>query len=86
MVVVVAHCELTKNHQTVQLQWVNLMVDKLYLNKTVNKKVRKETLNQKKKKIRDFLGGPVVKNPPSNAGNAGSIPGQGTKIPHTADN
>ena len=32
----------------------------------------------------DFPGGPVVKNPPSNAGNTGSIPGQGTKIPHAA--
>ena len=31
---------------------------------------------------RDFPGGPVVKNPPSNAGDAGSIPGQGTKMPH----
>ena len=30
---------------------------------------------------RDFPGGPVVKNPPSNGGNVGSIPGQGTKIP-----
>ena len=30
----------------------------------------------------DFPGGPVVENPPSNAGDAGSIPGQGTKIPH----
>ena len=28
----------------------------------------------------DFPGGPVVKNPPSNAGKAGSIPGRGTKI------
>ena len=35
-----------------------------------------------KVKIWDFLGGPVVKNPPYNAGDAGSIPGQGTKIPH----
>ena len=26
--------------------------------------------------------GPVVKTPPSNAGGMGSIPGQGTKIPH----
>ena len=25
----------------------------------------------------------MVKNPPSNAGDAGSIPGWGTKIPHT---
>ena len=30
----------------------------------------------------DFPGGPVVKNPPSNAEDVGSIPGQGTKIPH----
>ena len=28
-----------------------------------------------------FPGGPVVKNPPSNAGDAGSIPGRGNKIP-----
>ena len=26
----------------------------------------------------------MVKNPPSNAGDAGSIPGQGTKIPHAS--
>ena len=31
---------------------------------------------------RDFPGGPVVENPPSNAEDTGSIPGQGTKIPH----
>ena len=36
------------------------------------------------KKYRDFPGGSVVKNPPSNAGDAGSIPGRGTKIPHAA--
>ena len=30
----------------------------------------------------DFPGGPVVKNPPSNAGDTGSIPGRRTKIPH----
>ena len=29
-------------------------------------------------------GGPVVKNLPYNAGDAGSIPGQGTKIPRAA--
>ena len=33
---------------------------------------------------RDFPGGPVVENLPSNAGDTGSIPGQGTKIPHAA--
>ena len=31
-----------------------------------------------------FPGGSVVKNPPSNAGDAGSVPGRGTKIPHAA--
>ena len=31
---------------------------------------------------RDFPGGPVAKKPPSNAGDAGSIPGWGIKIPH----
>ena len=30
----------------------------------------------------DFPGGPVLKNPPSNAGATGSIPGRGTKISH----
>ena len=32
--------------------------------------------------MRDFPGGPVVKNPPSNAGDVGSVPGWGTKNPH----
>ena len=35
-----------------------------------------------KEEERDFPCGPVVKNPPSNAGDMGSISGQGTKIPH----
>ena len=34
--------------------------------------------------MRDLLGGPGVKNPPSNAGDAGFVPGQGTKIPHAS--
>ena len=29
----------------------------------------------------DFPGGPIVKNLPCNAGDVGSVPGQGTKIP-----
>ena len=37
-----------------------------------------------KRNERDFPGGPVVKNMPYNAGDAGLIPGQGTKIPHAA--
>ena len=30
----------------------------------------------------DFPGGPVIKNPPSNAGDMGLIPGRGAKMPH----
>ena len=37
------------------------------------------------KNKRNFPGGPVVKNPPSNAGDVGSIPGPGTKIPHATE-
>ena len=34
--------------------------------------------------LRDFPGGPAVKNLSCNAGDASLIPGQGTKIPHAA--
>ena len=34
--------------------------------------------------LQDFPGGPGVKNPPSSAGDVGSIPGRETKIPHAA--
>ena len=37
-----------------------------------------------KMEIRDFPGDPVVKNPPSNAGDAGSIPVWGAKVPRAA--
>ena len=43
-------------------------------------KQRPKSLDFIKNSCRDFPGGPVVKNPPSNAGDAGLIPGQGTKI------
>ena len=36
-------------------------------------------------KARDFPGGPVVKNPPCNAGDTGLSPGRGTKVPHAAE-
>ena len=36
--------------------------------------------------FREFPGGPVVKNPSFNAGDVGSIPGQGTKTPHVRVN
>ena len=32
-----------------------------------------------------FPGGLVVKNPPCHAGNMGSIPGQGIKLPHATE-
>ena len=35
--------------------------------------------------FRDFLDGPEVKNLPGNAGDVGSIPGQGTKISHAKE-
>ena len=38
----------------------------------------------KRRKSWDFPGGPVVKTSPSNEGGAGSIPGQGAKIPHAS--
>ena len=38
-----------------------------------------------KKNKQDFPGGPVIKNLPCNAGDVGSIPGQGTKIPHALE-
>ena len=33
----------------------------------------------------DFPGDPVVENLPCNAGDTGSIPGRGTKIPHALE-
>ena len=39
-------------------------------------------INTHKYKSRDFPGGPVVNNPPSDARGVSLIPGQGTKIPH----
>ena len=35
-----------------------------------------------KSRRRDFTAEPVLKNLPCNAGDTGSIPGPGTKIPH----
>ena len=43
-----------------------------------------DTTEQLTHTLWDFPGGPVVKNPPCNAGDMGLIPSQGTKIPHTA--
>ena len=40
--------------------------------------------SQNTHKTWEFPGDPVVKNPPSNVGDMGSIPGPGTKITHTS--
>ena len=52
------------------------------------KKKKKVGLKAGKKKewkgMGDFPGGPMVKNPPCNSGDAGLIPVQGTKVPHAA--
>ena len=56
------------------------------------KSMKKFSFSSKVKKIKsrvlwswDFPGGPVVKNPPWDAGDVGSIPGQGTKMPHAVE-
>lgn len=38
-----------------------------------------------KSQQRNFASGPLVKNPPFKAGEAGSIPAQGTMIPHSTE-
>ena len=50
-------------------------------------RIQREATNSKSLRSRntgDFPGSPVVRTSPSNAGGAGSIPGQGTKIPHAS--
>ena len=42
-----------------------------------------DTTEQLTHTLWDFPGGPVVNNPPCDAGNMDLIPGQGTKIPYT---
>ena len=44
--------------------------------------LRKERRNLVRQEPGRLPGGPVVKTPPCNAGNAHSIPGWGSKIPH----
>ena len=49
------------------------------------KALRQETLvmcSRPRKEVRDFPGCPVVKNPPCNAGDTGSVPGRGAEIPY----
>ena len=57
----------------------------LYFLQKKKKKPFIESLGKKKRKLVDFLDGPVVKNVPCNAGYMGSIPGWGMKIPSTVN-
>ena len=43
----------------------------------LKKKKKESTIKSVKNLLRDFPGGPVVKNPPANAGDTGSLPGPG---------
>ena len=43
--------------------------------------MKNNSVHQKTLSTEGFPGGPVIKNQPYNAGDTGSIPGQGTKIP-----
>ena len=56
----------------------------IILNEKRLKTFPKDQEQDKNAHFRDFPGCPVVKNLPSNAGDVGSIPGRGTKIPHAA--
>ena len=54
--------------------------------KLVKRRRQKEEESEdrwKSERWRDFPGGPVVKNPPSNVEDGGLIPGRGTRNPHT---
>ena len=56
------------------------------MSKETIRKVQRQATGREEKSLkhtysRDFPGGPVVKNPPSNAGDVGSIPGRVTRIP-----
>ena len=61
-----------------RLFWLNFWTKK-------KKKVGLEADKEKEwKGMGDFPGGPMVKTPPCNSGDAGLIPVQGTKVPHAA--
>ena len=69
---------------------VGLATEIYILNGSINDKAIEEIkwnhikCSIKTREDRDFPGGPVVKTLPSSSGSAGSIPGQGSKIPHAS--
>ena len=44
---------------------------------TIQRDFQSKRIHEFKMIIRDFLGGPVIRNPPASAGDMGSIPGPG---------
>ena len=66
----------------------DVSINKSFIDRVPDQKCLKTTevkhSSCKDKAVRNFPGGPVVKNPSCNAGDTGSIPGRGTKIPHAA--
>ena len=52
---------------------------------SMNEWVNYEWVTESMSEWGDFPGGPAVKNPPFNAGDTGSITGQGTKIPYAVE-
>ena len=59
-----------------------LMLHNNYISIELEKKKKQEQKILLKSQIGDFPGSPVVKTSPSNARGAGSIPGQGARIPY----
>ena len=61
-----------------------LLLSAYYIPSTVLTSEGTAQKERKKNWLEDFPGGPVVRNPPSNSGDVGLIPGQGTKILYAA--
>ena len=66
-----------------ECDWQGLNFQNMQTAHTAQYKKNKQ-LNQQIERA-SLVVGPVVKYPPSNAGNVGSIPGWRTKVPHAAE-
>ena len=67
---------------------INTRMDKLWNTDTMEYHLAVRITDQQlctTTRMRDFPGGPEVKNLPCNAGDASAISGQGTKIPHATE-
>ena len=52
----------------------------------IHRQVKSGEVSLQKERKRDFPGGPVAENTPSNPGDVGTVPGRGTKIPYATGN